>query len=266
MVQRPDQRQHRACGLGQVDPGVGALVAGKVGPLGQILFARRRVIHQRLDDTGKCVHCCGIAFGIQRQGGFARGDVEQRLFDNVAFVNAALNHMPCDPVARFAVEQRPDRGIQPGIAWQGAVVEIDRALCGAGQQSLRNNLQIGDAEQPVKRGADLIHRLHRQPISGGPIGHIGVAGDDGADAVPGIQQHLPTVQGQGFIADQQGGKAGHDETFVSWAGRLARFGPRSCHSIVRRKCGAPADVLPVSRQRIKCSAPPVRCASVAQIA
>ena len=239
VIQRPDQRQNGPSGLGQIDPRIRALIAGKIAALGQVLFAARRIIGQGPDHAGKSLHRRGVAFRVQRQGGFARRNVKQRLFDDIALVNPTLDHVPGDPMPRLAVQKRPDRGVQSGIARQGAVVKIDRTMGRKVEQGLRNDVQIGHAEQPVERGLTVGHPLHRQAVRRGPSGHTRMARDDRRYRVPRVQQHLPTVQCQRFIPDQQGGKAGHAGTFVSFAGVPGM--PRSCNTNVRKKCGGSAD-------------------------
>ena len=268
MIQRPDQRQHCPGGLSQVDAGIGALVAGEIAALLQVLRLRAHGASKTADQRRKTFQRCGIAFGVQRQGGFTGGDVEQRLCDDIAGVDAFVDQMPGDPVLHLAVEQRPDRRVQPGIARQGAVVKVHRTPRRLCQQRLGNKVEIGDAEQPVKRQPGQIGAFGENPqtVAAGPAVNPGIRRHHTADPMAGVQQHLPAMPGQRRMADQQAGQRRHRGTSVrAVAGRTGPGRGRSaCRSNERRKCGGSAGFLPVTRQRNRCKVPPAIWAAVAR--
>jgi hypothetical protein len=73
-------------------------------------------------------------------------DREMGLREDRAGVEAALDHVPGDPVRLLAPEDRPGAGMDAAIAGQRAVVEIDRAALRYRQAILAEDAEIVDAD------------------------------------------------------------------------------------------------------------------------
>ncbi len=138
---------------------------------------------------------------------------EAALFQDPALVDAALDEVPGHAMLALAVQQRPDRGVDPGVARQRAVVEVYRRLRRQSQQRVGDDPQVGDTEKPVERrsGEAVLdpgrQAVHRDPVGGRPDAHIGIGADDRRDRAAAFQQLVSAAAEQRFVPDQNGGKS-----------------------------------------------------------
>ena len=88
---------------------------------------------------------------LQRQGPVVGFDRDGLGDEEIARVDALVDEMPGDPVRGSAVEKRTDRGIQPRVARQGAVMEVHDSATRMLEKPGRQDPDVEDAEQPVAR-------------------------------------------------------------------------------------------------------------------
>ena len=115
---------------------------------------------QHVDQLGQTAQRCFPAAGVQGQGGVVGCDLDRHAQQDRTFVHAAADAVPSDRVALRPLQQRPDRGVQPGPFGQRTVVEIDRPPPRQGQRLRRNDGQVRHAEDIIA----FRHRTHRQAL------------------------------------------------------------------------------------------------------
>lgn len=129
MIEAAHQR-HQILGIEpeiEPRPGTRPGVAGKIAPQMQILGETRRIAGlEACDERREALDRGGVAARVEGERGILERHVEPALREDVALVDAAFHQMPADPVLALAVQDGPDRRIQAGIAWQRAIVEVDR--------------------------------------------------------------------------------------------------------------------------------------------
>ncbi len=151
-IQATDQRADLYCGLGKVDqPAVlWPSVLREIAALAEVLGGALQLAAFQLGQhCAKAFHPGGVAFGVETKGRFIGRDLYLSLRQQVAGINTRFDQMPTDPMPHLAVDDCPGGRVQPSIARQGPIVEIDRATCGQGQNRLRDQPQVGDAQKPV---------------------------------------------------------------------------------------------------------------------
>ena len=259
MIQRAHNAGQRLCRLIQPQDTarLGALGQAEIAALAQVLRAARgqarlQLLHQR----GEAFDPGGIACGVERKGCVLRRNLNRMLDEDVPLIHPAVDQVPGYGVPGFARQKRPDRRVQPGVARQRAVMEIHCALGRQGQQIIVQNVEIGDAKQPVAGQAGQLRarRLDPQPRLARPIGQHRVAGDKGSNPMPPVQPLLRAFAGEAFIADDEGAELGHKglrcgcET--GWAQDLrAKSARRSWLIRSRRKCSGSTRGLRWTRAR-----------------
>ena len=141
MVQRADQTLQRRRALREIEP---PCRRGPICP--EMQAAGREILRlprggaafQRGQQIGEAVQRGFKAARVQRQRRITGQNGKAALQQNVAFIHAGGDQMPGDAMLHLAFQQRPDRGIQPGMARQGAIVKIDTAPRGPRQRRRRN--------------------------------------------------------------------------------------------------------------------------------
>ena len=210
-IQPPHQCRKRVCGMSEIQytHPVRSLVTPKIAAHAEVLRGPfGRAAFQLLQHGRKALHPGGITFGVQAERRFIRQNVDHHLRQQIALVHAALDHVPADAMRRRAVDDRPRRRVQSGILRQWSIVKVDRTLAGQCKNRLRDQPQVGNAQQPVRlRGtrdqvACALQNLYA--LSFGPITHRRVACHYGAEFMPPSQDHVATGNGQGFIPHQDG--------------------------------------------------------------
>ena len=86
---------------------------------------------------------------VERQGRVLVIDGERALNQDAALVHATLDPVPGDAVLRFSRDLRPHWRVQPGVARQRTVMEVYGAAAALAQHRLRQDVEVGDAQQPV---------------------------------------------------------------------------------------------------------------------
>ncbi len=220
VVERTHQGHDLVRGAAQVDAGAAGrpVQAGVVTALAQVLLAALGAgAVQVVQQVAEAVDGGLVAACVQRQRGFAVGHVEQALLHDVAFVNAAFDHVPGDAVLLLLLQDGPHRCVQAGMARQRTVVEVDGAALGLVQHRLRNDRQVGDAEQPVEAqaveafGEVGTGLLHAQALAQGPGADVGLARDHGGNPVAGPQKLFRALDEQRFVTHQHTGKMAHEK-------------------------------------------------------
>ena len=117
-----------------------------------------------------------VAPGVQRERGLVVADREVLDGDDLAAVDVGRHQVPRDGVLALAAEDRPGRHVQPGVARERAVVEVDRRRH-LGEHVVGDQAQVGDAEQHVGR------------VLGEPGGELGAGTDDGDAVLDGPAAH-----------------------------------------------------------------------------
>ena len=117
-------------------------------------------------------------------------------------------------MARLAIQDRPDRRVQPGMARQRPVVKVHPAVAGQCQNGLGHHHQIGHRQDPIHRqprqppGQPGILTLHPKALLHPPVANGSILRHDATYGMPAGQPLRSALDGQTFIADQDGGQ-GH---------------------------------------------------------
>ena len=145
-------------GRGARPAGRGGGTCGARPPVAASWPACRR---RRRGDLGERRQRGLVAAGVERERRLVVGDRERLGGDDLAGVDVGGHQVPRDGVLVLAGEQRPRRDVEPGVAGQRAVVEVDRRR-DLLEHGVGEHAQVGDAEQDVGRvGVEAGERARR---------------------------------------------------------------------------------------------------------
>ncbi|MFO1077880.1 MAG: hypothetical protein U1E73_09165 [Planctomycetota bacterium] len=139
---------------------------------------------------------------------------EALLQQDAAGVGLALDHVPRDRVLALAAVDRPARRVEPRVARQRTVVEVDCEPPRQRQHRRRQHRQPGDREQQVERLALQLRRQvargieASQPLFGAVVAHLVGVGGHGDDVVPASAEGLEALEQQRVRADEHRGELG----------------------------------------------------------
>lgn len=154
MIQRTDHLRNLDRGPVEIDPASASwsVSAGIDFAICEILYFRREALgFDRFNKRRETLDGSGETFCIQTERCFVGINLKRIAHHNIASINTSSDHVPCNAMLRFAIQQRPDWDVQTRVDRQRPIVEIDRSLARQCQHVLRDQRQVRDAEQPVNR-------------------------------------------------------------------------------------------------------------------
>src|SRR5690606_38326862 len=100
--------------------GGGPLESTEVGPLAALGARAGLTARQLVDELGERLHGGGEVSRVEGEAGLPRRDLEQRLLEDAALVDAAGDLVPGDAVLRLLREEGVHRGVEASVAGQGS--------------------------------------------------------------------------------------------------------------------------------------------------
>ena len=147
-----------------------------------------------------------VAPGVQAERRLVGPDVERLGGDDLAGVDVRGHQVPGDAVGRFTGEDRPRGHVEPGVAGQRAVVEVDPHL-GLLEHGVGQDPQVGDAQQDVELvrfegDREVAGRVDvGDPVELGERSHDRVVGGDHDDVETVLDRDLGALGSERLVAD-----------------------------------------------------------------
>ena len=148
-----------------------------------------------------------VALRVEREGRLVRSHVEDALLQEPPGVGPRRHLVPRDAVRRLVAEDRPARDVEPRVARQGPVVEVDGQAAHQAEHLDRDHREVRDARQvvefdPPQEGGKVVGSAYGKPLVRGPALDRRLDRDDGGDAVAEFQEDVAATGEERPFADE----------------------------------------------------------------
>ena len=127
------------------------IVPAEVAPPGEVLLATAGVSRgDAARQVREGVERGRVALRVEREGRLVGSHVEDALLQEPSRVGPRRHLVPRDAVRRLAAEDRPARDVEPRVAGQGPVVEVDGEAAHQAQRLGRDHREVRDAREVVE--------------------------------------------------------------------------------------------------------------------